>query len=124
MIRVWTFMLLTMGVCFATKAQTTQGKTQVQNEITSPSSTDPGTEKEYSERRVSKKKAGKSFVTYGEKIEEYERRLKANQKKYKKIAKGMKAPQYSDPTYFGHKKKPKKRPPGKKKYCEECGIIH
>jgi len=36
----------------------------------------------------------------------------------------MKKPQYSDPTYFGHKKKPKKRPPGKKKFCKECGIYH
>ena len=36
----------------------------------------------------------------------------------------MEKPQYSDPSYFGHKKKPKKRPPGKKKFCKECGMYH
>lgn len=55
---------------------------------------------------------------------EWEQRMEANAKKYKKMAKEMEKPQYSDPLYFGHKKKPKKRPPGKKKYCHECGIMH
>ncbi|MDN5201626.1 hypothetical protein QQ008_09645 [Fulvivirgaceae bacterium BMA10] len=55
---------------------------------------------------------------------EYDQRMKANAKKYKKMAKEMKKPQYSDPSYFGHKKKPKKRPPGKKKFCKECEIVH
>jgi hypothetical protein len=26
--------------------------------------------------------------------------------------------------YFGHRKKPKKRPPHKMRYCNECGIRH
>jgi hypothetical protein len=55
---------------------------------------------------------------------EWEQRMEANAKKYNKMAKEMKKPQYSDPLYFGHKQKPKKRPPGKKKYCHECGIRH
>lgn len=55
---------------------------------------------------------------------EWEQRMEANAKKYKKRAKEMEKPQYSDPLYFGHKRKPKKRPPGKKKYCSECGIVH
>ena len=33
-------------------------------------------------------------------------------------------PQYSNPLYFGHKKKPKKRKRGKQKVCKECGIKH
>jgi hypothetical protein len=33
-------------------------------------------------------------------------------------------PQYNDPTYFGHKRPPKKRPLGKRKFCKECGIRH
>ena len=40
------------------------------------------------------------------------------------MAKEMEKPQYSDPTYFGHKKPPKKRPVGKKKFCKECGMSH
>lgn len=33
-------------------------------------------------------------------------------------------PAYNDATYFGHKKKPKKRPPGKRKLCKECKMVH
>ena len=58
------------------------------------------------------------------KIEEYEDRMQANAKKYKKIAQEAEKPQYSDPPYFGHKNKPKKRKPGKKKFCKECQIVH
>lgn len=58
------------------------------------------------------------------KVEETEKRLKKNRKKNRKRAKEMEKPQYSDPSYFGHKKKPKKRPPGKQKFCKECGIKH
>jgi hypothetical protein len=64
-------------------------------------------------------------LNYDERLrKEWEQRMEANAKRYQKIAKEMKKPQYSDPTYFGHKRKPKKRPPGKKKYCDVCGIVH
>jgi len=73
-----------------------------------------------------KKKKTKHSISkdYDKKVEEYEKRMVANAKKNEKIAKEMKKPQYSDPSYFGHKKKPKKRPPGKKKYCKECEMTH
>jgi len=58
------------------------------------------------------------------KIKEYEDRMQANAKKYKKISQQADKPQYSDPGYFGHKNKPKKRKPGKKKFCKECQIVH
>ena len=58
------------------------------------------------------------------KIKEYEDRMQANAKKYEKLAKEAEKPQYSDPTYFGHKNPPKKRKPGKKKFCKECEIVH
>ena len=61
---------------------------------------------------------------YDRLIDEYEKRMKANVHKYKVMARKMQKPQYSDPSYFGHKRKPKKRPPGKRKYCNECGIVH
>lgn len=73
-----------------------------------------------------KKKASKKAYDqqYDQSIKDYEKLMKANKKKYRKMAKGMEKPQYSDPTYFGHKKKPKKRPKGKRKFCDECGIVH
>ncbi len=73
-----------------------------------------------------KKKASKKSYNqqYDQSIKDYEKLMKANKKKYRKMAKGMEKPQYSDPTYFGHKKPPKKRPKGKRKFCDECGIVH
>ncbi len=44
--------------------------------------------------------------------------------KNRKKAADLDKPQYSDPMYFGHKRKPKKRPPGKRKLCKECGLTH
>ena len=63
-------------------------------------------------------------IYYDNLIVEYEKRMKANVHKYKVMARKMKKPQYSDPSYFGHKRKPKKRAVGKRKYCHECEIVH
>lgn len=61
---------------------------------------------------------------YDRLIVEYEKRMRANVRKHKVMARKMQKPQYSDPMYFGHKHKPKKRPVGKRKFCKECGIVH
>ncbi len=61
---------------------------------------------------------------FDQKVKEYEERMVANVKKHKKLEKLMKKPQYTDPSYFGHKRKPKKRKPGKRKFCTECEIVH
>ncbi len=71
-----------------------------------------------------KKKVTYNNLDFDKKVEEYEVRMEANVKKQKKIAKEMEKPQYSDPSYFGHKKKPKKRKPGKRKFCKECELVH
>jgi len=82
----------------------------------------------YDVQMAKQKKKGKSKYSlasdYDRKVEEHHQLMKANAKKNEKIAKEMEKPQYSDPTYFGHKKEPKKRPPGKKKFCKECGLVH
>ena len=76
-------------------------------------------------RREYKKTSHYKFFKHNEDlIDEYYERMEANAKKYKKMERVMKKPQYSDWSYFGHKRKPKKRPVGKRKYCEECGIVH
>jgi hypothetical protein len=61
--------------------------------------------------------------TYNSEREYYER-VEAFGKTRRKNEKMMMSPQYSDPTYFGHKRPPKKRPPHKMKFCKECGIRH
>jgi hypothetical protein len=55
---------------------------------------------------------------------EYHERVAAVMKARKKAARVMQRPQYSDPSYFGHKRKPKKRSPEKMRFCSECGIRH
>jgi hypothetical protein len=45
---------------------------------------------------------------------------KEKQRLLRKLAK----PQYSDFTYFGHKRPPKKHLPFAMRYCKECGIRH
>lgn len=53
----------------------------------------------------------------------YDRVQKAAKMKKRALRK-LNKPQYTNPLYFGHKSSPKKRPPHKMKYCEECGIRH
>ncbi len=95
----------------------------------SPSSVDPGGRQD--EYRIfrggdsKKSKRSKNRLTFTEqKIQEYEDRQETNAKRAQEQAKAMEKPRYSDPTYFGHKSKPKKRAPGKKKFCKQCGISH
>ena len=52
------------------------------------------------------------------------KRMRDNALYYRKEQRMAKKPRYSDPMYFGHKKKPKIRPVGKRKLCKECGIVH
>jgi hypothetical protein len=78
-------------------------------------------EKKFKKRRAKK---GSINVYYDQKIKEYKARMKKNAKEYRKMAREMKKPQYSDPTYFGHKRPPKKRPVGKKKFCKVCEMVH
>jgi hypothetical protein len=96
-----------------------------------PSSMSSGSDYKYekgSEQRIFRedKGAGKPYaITWADqKKKEYDKRMEANAKKYREMEKQMKKPQYSDPSYFGHKSKPKKRANGKKKFCKECGIRH
>ena len=78
-------------------------------------------------QKISKRKERKEFSysqQFDQKVKEYYERMEANARKYKQEERELKKPQYSDPTYFGHKHPPKKRPPGKKKYCKVCGMYH
>jgi len=56
--------------------------------------------------------------------QEFYARVTEVQKKREKTEKLMEKPQYSDPMYFGHKHRPKKRAPSKMKFCKVCGIRH
>ncbi|MEP0366947.1 MAG: hypothetical protein ABJN36_13870 [Cyclobacteriaceae bacterium] len=55
---------------------------------------------------------------------EFRKRMKKVARKKRKQERLADKPQYSDPLYFGHKKPPKKRKNGKKKFCKQCGLTH
>ena len=77
-----------------------------------------------SKKKSVKKMDESAFTVYDQKQREFEERMEANAKAAVKKERMMRKPQYSDPSYFGHKKKPKKRKVGRKKVCKECGLKH
>ncbi len=101
-------------------SQSSKKKKNTSAPAAQPSSVEPYYPKQTYEPQ--KKKSSKK-VTNDARDRFYDRMdqvAKAHRKNEKELAK----PQYSDPTYFGHKKPPKRRPPHKMKYCKECGIRH
>jgi hypothetical protein len=100
------------------------------SEATAQSTREVETRSEFStyNAKASKKKKGKKsnmkLKTYADTQAEFQQRMKKVAKEHRKRDKEMKKPQYSDPTYFGHKKKPKIRQVGKRKMCKECHIVH
>jgi hypothetical protein len=57
-------------------------------------------------------------------VEEFRERVTASYKQTAKERRKSDKPKFKDPTYFGHRKPPRKRPPGKQKFCKECGLKH
>ena len=55
---------------------------------------------------------------------EFYKRVEQAAKDKQRILKQLAKPQFSNPAYFGHKRKPKKRPPHRMRYCSECHIRH
>ncbi len=76
-------------------------------------------------KRQAKKQLEKTYAAYFDRlIVEYADRMETNAKNRIKLAKEFRKPQFSDPSYFGHKKPPKKRARGKKRKCKECHMWH
>ena len=71
-----------------------------------------------------KKKTDPYRSTKEEEIAAFRKRMKKVYKLKAKEEKLAKKPEYSDPSYFGHKRPPKKRPPGKQKFCKVCKMKH
>jgi hypothetical protein len=103
------------------EAQTSRKKNNSEQPSAQPSSVEPlYPEKEYQPKKK-QKPTGK--ITYNARDEFYDQMARVA-KAHRKAEKEMLKPQYSDPSYFGHKKPPKRNPAGKLKYCKECGIRH
>ncbi len=68
-----------------------------------------------------KKETSKKAIESQDKFEE---RMKAVAKQKDQEARLANKKQYSNKFYFGHKRPPKKRKPGKKKWCKICEFAH
>lgn len=87
-----------------------------------PTTLDPFYQPKEPTPKKEKSKKGKG-PTYDSQ-QEFDDRMQARAKTNRRNERLLSKPQYSDPTYFGHKRTPKKRPPGKMKFCKECGLRH
>lgn len=93
------------------------------NNQSNPTSLNPNLPTKVYAPKTSKKKKKSTGPTYDARDKFYDRMEEVN-KGRRKNERMQNAPQYSDFQYFGHKKKPKRRPPEKMKYCKICGIRH
>lgn len=94
-----------------------------QSSGTLPTTLDPGVKENKAAVKRARKKEKSDGITYNSQ-KEFEDRMDARAKTYRKNEKYLMTPQYANPAYFGHKRPPKKRPANKMKFCKECGIRH
>ena len=115
--------LLVLVVCTAYGQSSKKRKRDGDTFQNSPSTVDPNFAPAEAPHHHSKRsRRGKGPTVESQK--EYADRMQATVKAKRKAEKEMAKPQNSDPMYFGHKRPPKKRPPGKMKFCKVCGIRH
>lgn len=122
---IFSFLCLLATDGIAQSSTNKKEKNKVAASSRTASSVEPGAENDIfmdTKTTAAKRKSGRR--TTEDLKQEYRDRMEANAKKYQKMAKEMEKPKYSDPSYFGHKNPPKKRKPGKKKFCKECRIRH
>ncbi len=112
------FLILLVSVSYAQKRKQ---RNSSESEL-GPSSVDP-LPKERHLPKEARKRAETKGPTYNSEKAYYDR-MEALVKVRRKNEKMLMTPQYSDPSYFGHKRPPKKRPANKMKFCKECGIRH
>ena len=74
--------------------------------------------------RKKNKKTNPYYSTKEEEIAAFRKKMKTVYKQKAKEEKLAKKPEYSEHSYFGHKRPPKKRPPGKQKFCKVCKMKH
>lgn len=118
--RIILFILLALIVSTSFAQSRKQRKAESSQQ--GPTSLDPLPKERHLPKQARKRVESKG-PTYNSEKEYYER-VEAFAKTRRKNEKMLMTPQYSDPSYFGHKRPPKKRPPHKMKFCKECGIRH
>lgn len=98
--------------------------TMAQNYPSGPTSLSPAVQPVYKvNKRTREVKRVQPNVKYSAEYQFYDRVQRAAKSK-KRALRALAKPQYTNPLYFGHKSQPKKSPPHKMRFCNECGIRH
>ena len=95
--------------------------------LPAPTTLDPNVQQTLEPKKQTSKRSKKRKSSKGNSYspeQDHSDKMAALDKERRKVERMADKPQYSDPSYFGHKRPPKKRPPGKMKYCKECGLRH
>ena len=125
--KVLVALLLTFITCTAHAQLTGKEKRAARkgSSTNQPTTLDPGSANvpTVSPRLSGKKEKKSKGPTYNAQ-KEFEDRMQARAKTYRKNEKMLMRRQFNDPSYFGHKHKPKKHSAAKMRYCKECGIRH
>lgn len=109
-------LILSLFISFGSIAQNTRSTANP----TAPRAT-------YQNAKKKKKKGMFAFLKKDKpknEVAEFRARIHKVYKQKAKVEKQLEKPRYSDPSYFGHKRPPKKRPVGKQKFCKVCKIKH
>lgn len=109
-------LILSLGISLSSVAQNTRS-------TDTPSAPRPT----YQSAKKAKKKGMFSFLKKQKpknEVAEFRAKMSKVYKQKAKEEKQLEKPRYSDPSYFGHKRPPKKRPVGKQKFCKVCKIKH
>ncbi len=121
---LFVILLLTFSIGGHAQSKKKKEKLQARESITQgPNSLTPASKNERVYAPSKKTKNLRNGPTFSAE-EDFRKRMELVVKQKRKAEKEMMKPQYSDPSYFGHKRKPKKRHYKKMKYCKECGIRH
>ena len=118
----WSLLLFLISTTVLSQAQSKETGTPADKDF--PTTLQPVNPVKYYGPR--KKKKVKKTATYNarkEYVERIEDALKEQEKREMTFERGGSL-DYMKPPYFGHKKPPKIRPIGKRKYCKICGIRH
>ncbi len=122
MIRSLIALIISVGM-----ATLSSGQNQDSQNRGAPNSRSPGSSSTvYGSQRTSKKVSAHKYLkgSSEELIREYNQRVRKSVKQYKREQKMMTKPRYSNPLYYGHKRPPKIRKVGKRKFCKTCEIVH
>jgi len=118
-----TVLILISCAAYAQLSRKEKKAARKDSQSSQPTTLDPSSDEGKSAPKHSRKKEKSNGPTYDSQ-KEFDERMNAKAKTYRRNEKMLMTPQYSNPMYFGHKRPPKKRPANKMKFCKVCGIRH